>query len=176
MLKLRVAALSINNLTDARYFAAYMVDWIGFNINPASQDYLDREKLMEILGWVEGPQYLLQGVEWNEDAGHIIDQADQKIQGVILNGEDTRFDNMQIFSYHNKRVGDFMLFDNLKQFLDSGLPAIYAFIRYQQDPNLVSELLDMDEPPGLYLYGGNEETVGLKDFDELDQVFDLLYE
>ena len=40
MLKKRVKAGSVTHLTDARYFAAWDVEFIGFCFDPESSDYI----------------------------------------------------------------------------------------------------------------------------------------
>lgn len=176
MLKLKVLALSVNNLTDARYFAAYMVDWIGFNVNPASANYVNPENLAEILGWVEGPRYILQGVEWNEESPKLIQAAESKIEAVMLEKESAQFKDLLVFSHRKDRLGDMNVFEDLDSFNNSGLDPEYAFISYRGEVSLVRQLMALPNPPGLCLSGGDEQAVGLKAFDELDEVFDLLYD
>jgi len=40
MLKIKVKASQITNLTDARYFAAWEVEWLGFNFDEGSAHYI----------------------------------------------------------------------------------------------------------------------------------------
>ncbi|KAA3625693.1 MAG: hypothetical protein DWQ02_21265 [Bacteroidetes bacterium] len=56
MLKTKVKASSITNLTDARYFAAMGVEWLGFNLNSKEADVISTENFKEIEEWVEGVQ------------------------------------------------------------------------------------------------------------------------
>ncbi len=58
MLRTRVKASSITNLTDARYFAAWGVDWMGFCLDPAAETYLSPRQLEAIRAWVDGPRYV----------------------------------------------------------------------------------------------------------------------
>jgi len=176
MLKLKVIALSVDNLTDARYFAAYLVDWIGFDINPASVHYIDPEKLNEILGWVEGPKYLLQGVAWNEDAQEIIKESKSKIEGVLLKQASMAFSDMQIFTDQVDIEDSIYLFETLAAYEKAEVLPATAFIKYNGDISLVHQLLAIADPPGLMLTGSAEEEVGLKAFDEMDEIFELLYD
>lgn len=57
-LKTKVKVSSLTNLTDARYFAAWGVDWLGFNLQEGHSDYQDTKTMTEICGWVEGPKAL----------------------------------------------------------------------------------------------------------------------
>ncbi|MBX2874747.1 MAG: hypothetical protein KTR30_21670 [Saprospiraceae bacterium] len=54
MLTTRVKASSITNLTDARYFAAWEVEWLGFNLNLGSADYIEPHLVKAIKEWVDG--------------------------------------------------------------------------------------------------------------------------
>ncbi len=54
MLTTRVKASSITNLTDARYFAAWEVEWLGFNLNIGSADYIEPHLVKAIKEWVDG--------------------------------------------------------------------------------------------------------------------------
>ncbi len=58
MLKTKILASAIGNLTDARYFAAMGVDWMSFNLNPGTEGYLSPTEALAIKEWVEGPQML----------------------------------------------------------------------------------------------------------------------
>lgn len=55
MLKTKVKAGNITNLSDARYCAGMGVDWLGFPI-----DAIDPKKFTEITSWVSGPQFVLE--------------------------------------------------------------------------------------------------------------------
>ena len=55
MLKTKVKAGNITNLSDARYCAGMGVDWLGFPIG-----VIDPKKFTEITSWVSGPQFVLE--------------------------------------------------------------------------------------------------------------------
>jgi phosphoribosylanthranilate isomerase len=54
MLKTQVKASSITNLTDARYFAAWEVKWLGFNLDANAEDYIEPVKMKAMKEWVDG--------------------------------------------------------------------------------------------------------------------------
>ena len=54
MLKTKVIASSISNLTDARYFAAKEVEWLGYCLDPASPHYIAPQAMLAIREWVGG--------------------------------------------------------------------------------------------------------------------------
>lgn len=55
MLRTNVKASSITNLTDARYFAAWDVEWMGFVLDPASELYVSPQSVQAIREWIDGP-------------------------------------------------------------------------------------------------------------------------
>ena len=58
MLQVPVKAGSITHLTDARFFAAYDVPYIGFNFDPQSPNYISPTQALAIKGWLTGPQFV----------------------------------------------------------------------------------------------------------------------
>lgn len=54
MLKTRVKANALTNLTDARYFAAREVEWLGFSLEADSDDYIEPAVMKAIKEWVDG--------------------------------------------------------------------------------------------------------------------------
>ncbi|MEM6317415.1 MAG: hypothetical protein AAF960_07075 [Bacteroidota bacterium] len=58
MLKTVVKASSVSNLTDARYFAAWHVDWLGFDLTPSGLATLPLAQVKEIKDWIEGPKII----------------------------------------------------------------------------------------------------------------------
>jgi len=50
-----IKATRITNLTDARYFAAQAVRFLGFNLEEGTEGYLDPMYMRAIREWVEGP-------------------------------------------------------------------------------------------------------------------------
>ena len=58
MLKTKVKASQVTNLTDGRYFAAWEVEWIGFNFELGTSTTVDIQKMKEIRDWLEGPKFV----------------------------------------------------------------------------------------------------------------------
>ena len=77
MLKTPIKASQITNLTDARYFAAMGVKWMGFNFDTTSFGYTNPTVMAAIKEWVEGPAFVgefgLQSPEAIKDAFSILD-------------------------------------------------------------------------------------------------------
>jgi len=56
----KVLAGAVSSLSDARYFAGMGVDWIGFDVNPESEAYVNPELYKNIAGWVSGPKRVVE--------------------------------------------------------------------------------------------------------------------
>lgn len=75
-LKTPVKASAINNLTDARYFSAWGVEWLGFNMNFGDQNYLEPKAIKEIKEWLVGP-YMVGEFVGNQSPEQIIELVTQ---------------------------------------------------------------------------------------------------
>ena len=54
MLKTKIKAGAITNLTDARYFAAWGVEWLGFNLEKGHPESIPAANIRAIREWVDG--------------------------------------------------------------------------------------------------------------------------
>ena len=192
MLKTKIIAADLQNLTDARYFAAWLVEYMSYDLSNAN---VDLSKVKEIMDWVEGPISIAQYTGM-EDPQHIDTQLTslsidhlilgpyasedlvnsdwQVIQSILLDEEvDTlRSDR----TYIAQTADTFANFSDEKKnrlkeicntnsiFLDCGFVA-----------NDVEEILSLGIE-GLVLRGGEEEKVGVKSYDDLDEIFEALEE
>lgn len=62
---------SITNLSDARYAAGMWADFIGFNFDPSSDNYIEPSKAASISAWISGPaivgEFGKQPLSWIQD-------------------------------------------------------------------------------------------------------------
>ena len=212
MLQTRVKAGSITNLTDARYFAAWGVEWLGFDLDQGSERYLPAHQVQAIAEWIDGSQIVgefnlhsseeistaiellsldaIQAgpltstetiialdarlpiikeivVEPNSSASQIEDQIHQfapLAELFLINFEKNGI------SWTHIKEGKSLPLDFLRELGD--LVSWLASMNFS--PDQLNEMLDSLGPDGLHLVGGEEERVGLKSFDELDEVFEKL--
>ncbi len=54
----KIKASAVGNLTDARYFAAREVRWMGFCLDPLSPHYIQPAIARAVMEWVEGPLFV----------------------------------------------------------------------------------------------------------------------
>jgi phosphoribosylanthranilate isomerase len=212
MLKTLVKANAITNLTDARYFAAWEVKWLGFCLDPSSPCFVNPAQLLAFREWVGGVE--LVGEFGNQDLDYILKTT-----------TDLQLDAIQISRPlppdWAPELGDIPIIEELA--LSPGLPAdalrtrlsgyepvishfLLDFTRhgltwksireegallpmgelrslcnefpillaFDWSPENLDEILFHLGPVGICLRGGAEEKPGLKSFEELDQLFELL--
>jgi phosphoribosylanthranilate isomerase len=56
MLSIKIKAGSLTNLTDARYFSAWEVEWLGFNLSAGEENAIAPLQVAAMREWVEGPK------------------------------------------------------------------------------------------------------------------------
>ena len=208
MLKLKIKASQITNLTDARYFAAKEVNWLSFNFAEKTDNYIEPMRARAMFDWVEVPHIVGEFDGFDADAvnfyaenwglkavqigqktetfdvksPHILKEIIVKTHTTaeILRGLLSPFKNIVAafqlnFEAHHLSFSDMK---NNKCALNvadlSSLCAAFNIIL-----NIDFQLVELEEiihlkPFGLSLRGGEEERVGVKSYDELDEIFDRL--
>lgn len=173
MLTQKIIAQNITNLTDARYFAAWGVDYISFNTIGDSEYFVDDATIKEIKDWVEGPQCLLEA-----NALEFEDLADGFILSNIYSSLPIVKETFFRISFEDilKGLPDGKYISPItKEQIDQLSDVDYQHLHLYFD---IAELEPVDvlrlENFGLVVQGGEEEKVGLKSYDELDEVYELL--
>ncbi len=201
-----IKASRIVHLTDARYFAAREVDYLGFNLEEATEGYLDPMYMKAIREWVEGPKIVgefssapievvresaaffgLDAVQVSA-ANHGNQLADLGGLEVILsvkitpNGLEVPAETLKQYA----ALVDVLLFEATP---DTDVQALFAsapdFWRnlFRQKPALLQanvpaeawpELIREYQLAGLGLTGSEEEQTGVKSFDEIEEIFEIL--
>jgi phosphoribosylanthranilate isomerase len=210
MLKIKVKAGSITTLTDARYFAAREVEWLGFPIGEeegkigplqvkAIAEWVDGVKIVGEFGFATADEIRSMSEMIGLDAvqvgmfisPHEVSQLKGLtiIKEVVVSSElspTALEEHLAAYAAHC----DFFLLNfsaaghSWKE-VGTGHPYQIGFLKKicQRHPIILSldcpaeetgQMLSAINPFALSLSGGLEERVGLKSFDELDQVLDLL--
>ena len=189
---MRIIATDIANLTDARYFAAWGVEAMTYNIEPSSSNSLTIAQLEEIVNWVEGPDVMIkmEGLEVPENINEV--KAAINIQGVIIGpfidaGELPIFDKVYRICTLEDGAQD-------NDHLILSFPFEIGKISAQQkekivnitngkdvflDANFTASDLDYIKElgfVGIILKGGEEEKVGFKSYDELDEILETIFD
>ena len=190
MLKTKIIAADLQNLTDARYFAAWLVDYMSFNL---SEESANLSKIKEIMDWVEGPifsaQYTgledLQSIEAQLEAlsinhlilgpfanENIINSEWQVTKTILLDDDivELAFDRTYIaqstvaFSEFSQNK-----LNTLKKLCNSH--SIYLDCGFSSTD--IHSILDVGIT-GLVLRGSEEEKVGVKSYEDLDEILEAL--
>lgn len=154
MLSRKVIAMNVTNLTDARYFAARGIDYLLFDL-----DEMDVSHILEIKEWVEGPEILLL---FSAQSINDVDECVLKIKPVAIGGKTKEIE--QNLSYLSGYTGLLEFQNNQLSFNGQ----IYCRVATKD------ELATIDERTGLLISGSIEDQVGIKSFDQLDEVLDQL--
>ncbi len=193
-----IFARRITNLTDARYYAAREASFLGFNLEPGTDGFLDPVYMQAMREWVEGPaiigeyhsptpaEHLNEAVIFYQLDGLLIPysdalpliQADQIWVKMPVDSPDLA----QLISNNSSYVAGWVL--ELPEHESSWLPYTELLqpicrqhtivLQYDGDTQEVTSVVQHIEPAGLALRGGEEEQVGVKSFDDVESIFEEL--
>lgn len=105
MLKTKIKADSIASLTDARYFAAWEVEWLGFNLDTNTSNGVTPTTVNAIKVWVEGVKIV----------GEFGAQSAEEIQQIAVN---LALDALQISHFSNiSTLKSLQSWDILKEYI-----------------------------------------------------------
>lgn len=193
-LKTKVIAAAVTNLTDARYFAAWGVDYMAYIIDERDYQYIGIEGTKEIIDWVEGPKHmgLLPGVDTPASSSEIYTTLE--LEALMI----SPFIDVQTVepvspTVYRSVLWDASLLDLDEELLIVKLPVgttlsdVAADLQKLAAKNVVyldihPTVADLEvvlgniQPEGIVLRGGEEEKVGFKSYDELDDLFEYLEE
>jgi phosphoribosylanthranilate isomerase len=191
-----IFARSVENLTDARYFAAWQVDWICFTYERDGEILVDVGDLKEIAGWLDGSRFAmefdktpLQDAMWlAEEAGveavlvgareagiHSgldlftkIKWDDAKDMAEVLEGVLTQ--GSQVVLEMGAAKGQWQ--DSLVMALRTPTLWKRVFVDRVMDMEAVRALDERMPGIGFCVRGSEEEQLGVKSFDDLDDLME----
>jgi len=213
MLKTKIKASNISNLTDARYYAAWQVDWLGFDLRRGGENGLSLAEVKAMKDWIEGPisvgemdlldfdrakeiiTYLeleaiqvgmytpveqLQSLQDYTIIKEVVIEPDGNIDHLKTHLTEY-FDVVSYFLLDFERNG--ITWQDLQQSTAFPIVDLKEICQRQQvllsihvTVTEVQHLLDSVQPYGLSVSGSEEEKVGVKSFDEVDELFEVLEE
>lgn len=203
----KIKAGAITNLTDARYFAAWGVEWIGFSLDSTSEKFVPSTTLQAIKSWIDGVK-IVGEFGW-QDSQNILEIAEGlQLDGIQLNMTSSISDAKHLQKFYlfkelvlekDKKLTDYRTylesFSSLIQcfilnFSKNGftwediaveIPTLRTLvsdfpilIQSNLQPNQMVELLKAVNPCGVHLLGGEEEQVGVKSFELMDEILEQL--
>lgn len=198
-LQLPVKISGVNNLSDARYCAGMGVQWVGFCLDATAAAYLPPAKVTEIAGWLAGVEFIgeLSTRDLPENIAdyplhYLQTDAPQKLQSLSGYGlplilrltVDTVADlqnTAAVMADCQNSVVFFLLEGNLNPDTAEIQEALHTLCEKYRvvlglpfQAEAVSEQLAAIHPYGIALQGGFEIKPGLKDFDEIAAILEVL--
>jgi phosphoribosylanthranilate isomerase len=198
--QIRIKLGSVTNLSDARFAAAVGVTYIGFCFDPISPFYLPPLKAREIMDWLSGSNLVAefgnQSAEEISEISHLLktDAIEvennlsveqllsigfpviKKIDVSVLSETDL----LEILSQYSDVVDAFHLYSSeyLIPYKDPFLKEISLSYKIiwglpLQNENALA-VVETFKPFAIHLTGAEEKRPGMKDFDELQAIIELL--
>ena len=206
MLKTRIKASQITNLTDARYFAARDVEWLGFNLDAGTDNFIHPQNIKAIKEWLEGPKIVGEfGMQDSSEINAAIDFLDLDVVQVGMFADVSSLELKDALLIKEIVIEEETDYYDLRTTLESDSANVDVFLLNYSKNNLswndiafkqatlkelcnrfkiilsidfeldqLNEILETLQIHGLGLSGGEEEKVGFKSFDELDDILDAL--
>lgn len=211
MQKTKIKASSVTSLTDARYFAAREVEWLGFRLMGSPEEVISLNAAKAIAEWVDGVKIV---GEFEFATAEEIMNAHQSlpfdtvqigmyfplseldklaaftiIKEVVI-GDGTTGVEIEAHLKEYSRHCQYFLLDFTKSGYNWSrltrnepvwLPVLknigakyMTILSIDFDAGSAEEIINTLRPVGVALAGGAEEKIGLKSFDELDEILDAL--
>ncbi len=162
---MKLIAIAINNLTDARYFAAAGCDWIGFDMSAESPLTVDH--IAAFAEWVEGPKMFL------DVTGRDVYFTEALIEAIGPDG-----------LLHDGNVPE--NFGGLKIEYFPAAPDAGAVVLQRSTTDLIAgeqwlmlqpgvsaDALELESIDALVISGSWEEKVGVKDYEQIDELVEI---
>lgn len=195
----------INNLSDARYCAGMGAEMLGFCLDETQANYVAPAAVQELAGWVAGVQLVgefnrataahinetaetcrLDYVQLNQQ--YLIDEIQQLqrpvLQRVPFTKDTIESELMAEMELYQAHVAYFLIYsedyqtidDTNIRFLQDLARHFKIFINFGLTKENVAQVVREINPAGLGLQGGQEIKPGLKEFDALQEIFEVLEE
>lgn len=183
MLSTKVIATHITNLTDARYFAAWGVDYLAYIVEEGREESIHLSALQEIDQWVEGPESLLMYEGLSVDAtSTIFQEAGYKkaILGPFIEPDSAWDATFRIITALDRSLcsepGSY-IFRPENNDVPSEWDApedVHIYIDVDQSPQELKSISQYPYVAGIVVRGSQEQKVGVKTYDELTDLFESL--
>ncbi len=177
-LKTFVKVGSITNLSDARYCAGMGVDMLGFRTIAGQENYIAPASFQEIRGWITGPLMVAEvyGIRTQGELEAILDNYKPDYLEMSLE-ELSLFSSLPLpFLLYIEEGDAIHNFAVEPEFLVSRhiLSSDYRLLIEIQLKSEVQTWLGHEQVSGFVLHGTVELKPGLKDFEMMNDVLELL--
>jgi len=189
-LKTLVKVGNITNLSDARYCAGMGVEMLGFNVVEDTPHYISPASYQEIRGWLSGPLVVAELYAANaktinnvlgdyhpdlfELSVHELGLITDTNTGLILSVDKNSLDPQLLEQWKHRirflAVSQADYENNVVNHLKNDFDILVA----ANDSTNIAALTADSRVKGITLLGGQEIKPGLKDFDALASILELL--
>lgn len=175
-------ARNISNLTDARYFAAYLPTWISIDLS--DNEPATFQRMSEIQSWVEGVSWAIEPLDVSQ-----IESAEEQlnIQGLVLHSVQQCLEApshlAKFLVMHETEDIDAMIDREIitgliltpsspwdRKWLDT--TECWFMVHSEEDATMALKYADYIK--GIVAGGGPEEKVGFKSYTEVDALLEKL--
>jgi phosphoribosylanthranilate isomerase len=186
-LKTLVKVGSITNLSDARYCAGMGVDLLGFQTVEGQPGFISPKSYQEIRGWITGPQIVAEiyGIKSADEVRFIIENYQPDFFEVGLDelqhlGGTLTLPYILNIGHISKLPSEFLaepayLLCSL-EVEHSRIASEYEILLEIKNVEEVKAALNQTGIAGVCLRGGSEISPGLKTYDDLAEIFEVLEE
>lgn len=204
-LKTFVKISSVNNLSDARYCAGMYVNLLGFSLEKTSENFVSPEKFKEITDWLSGLEYVAEfnfshpesmlaqlqdypGIQYIETTEEIhLGMLANTNYGLILRKQVNHLDALEELisksaTYKENEITLLLVSDTLEldqntiSKIKSLAQQCQILLGFGLEASSVEKTAEVTGVKGIALQGGEEIKPGLKDFDELADILEVLEE
>ncbi len=190
-LKLSVKIGDVTNLSDARYAAGMGVDYIGFNIDTRSDNYVTAQKFNEIVNWISGVGIIGEigsnpPDNLNEYTPFLIetnDYAQVKHESIVrINAKNLEIKTIKSHLITNNNILFFVL-ELAPQQIEHNISELSnlckdhpIYLSSHFSETLLETITNQINPKGIEIKGGIEDQPGFKDYDGIADVLEWLEE
>lgn len=178
MLNTKIIASEVCNLTDARYFAAWGVDYMAFDCDPESAHFVSEAALAEIRTWVEGPGILgiMSGALDANELCRKLSLTGTLSKEVLTGPGLAHFREIDFEDLDQSDLTKLIIKVEKPVQLDHLISRAAAFqdcyLDIEPTIPVVKDIIATGNL-GLVLKGGTEEKVGFKSYEHYDELYDL---
>lgn len=179
MLNKKIIAASVCNLTDARYFSGWMVDYIHFDLRGDVESGLTMSSIGEMQSWIEGPEFIVSSdldimkkMMIDVSAGHaMLFNCTTPLDFPCFYHVQQHFLKENIIELKGKRIilSSIEDIEKVEIMVNNYELEVYLDTRFIQDYYIGANWLT-----GYMVHGSPEEKVGFKSYDDVDDLFEQL--
>lgn len=180
MLRTKIIATHITTLTDARYFAAWGVDYLAYITDSNRDDAVSLEALKEIDQWVEGPETLLmyEGISIDSESATFRNAGyTRSILGPYIEDDGawkevfrvvTSLDDIDTAGRYIYRP------EGMVPYTADVEPGVHIYLDAHLSLESLIEASSYEYITGIVVRGSDEQKIGVKSFDELTDFFEAI--